>query len=205
MTKTLRAVLALAAAVGATSCSRPAAKAPAFDLSLDMKELMGHVVDPGAWAFWRASGENVTTEGVQSLTPNTEEGWEAAESGAAQVAEAGNLLLIPGYMRDTTDWPGFARRMIKAGLDGKAAAEAKDPKRMFETGAAIYQTCTACHAKYVIPEAAREEAEAEKKHPVRLVDWPDDVKRLQEAYQKRSHPPEGQSDPSNPADRVAKP
>ena len=58
---------------------------------------------------------------------------------------------------------------------------------MFETGAAIYQVCTACHAKYVIPAAAAAEAEAEKTRPVRLVDWPDDVKRLQEAYARRPH------------------
>ena len=74
---------------------------------------------------------------------------------------------------------------------------------MFTTGAAIYQVCTACHAKYVIPEAAKEEADREKTHPVHLIDWPDDVKRLQDAYAKRSHPPAGETDPSNPADRAA--
>ena len=205
MTKPLLPVALALAALAAVSCSRPAPKAaqPAFDLSLDMKEVMGHVIDPGAWAFWHASGENITRTGVESLTPKTEEAWEAAESGAAQVAEAGNLLLIPGYMRDTTDWPRFSRQLIKAGLDGKAAAEAHDPRRMFTTGAAIYQVCTGCHAKYVIPAAAEAEAQAEKVRPVHLVDWPDDVKALQADYERRAHPPTNAPDAANPSDRAA--
>ncbi len=190
------------ALAGLTACSKPQAKAPDYDLSLDMKELMSHVVDPGAWAFWHASGENVTAKGVENLAPKTQEAWEAAESGAAQVAEAGNLLLIPAYQRDTTDWPRFAHQLIKAGLDGKAAAETKDPQRMFTTGAAIYQVCTSCHAKYVIPAALQEELEREKKTPAHLVDWPEDAKRAQEAYGRQAHPPLNQLDPSDPADRV---
>ena len=61
----------LAGVAGVGSCSRPAATAatPGYDLSLDMKELMGHVVDPGAWAFWHASGEEITATGTKTLTP----------------------------------------------------------------------------------------------------------------------------------------
>jgi hypothetical protein len=195
--------LATTAALGLAGCSKPKPQ-PQFDTSLDMKELMGHVVDPGSWAFWHASGEQITAQGSQSNAPTTEEGWEAAESGAAEVAEAGNLLLIPGNARDDTDWPKFAHQLIKAGLDGKAAAEAKDPQRMFTTGAAIYQVCTACHAKYVIPAARAAEDEREKTTPARLVDWPDDVKRMQAAYAKAHTPPPGETDPSNPSDRAGK-
>ena len=193
----------LAAAAVLAACSKPPPKAPAFDTSLDMKELMGHVVDPASWAFWHASGEEITADGTKSNSPTTEEGWEAAESGAAQVAEAGNLLLIPGYPRDDTDWPRFAHQLIKAGLDGKAAAEAKDPKRMFTTGAAIYQVCTACHAKYVIPAARKAEDEREQKTPAHLIAWPEDIQRMQADYAKRTHSPAGETDPSNPADRAA--
>ena len=202
----LSAALGLLAATALVSCSRPAPKAAQadFDLSLDMKELMGHVVDPGSWAFWHASGQNITATGVEELTPKTEEGWEAAESGAAAVAEAGNILLIPGYQRDTTDWPRFAHQLIKAGLDGKAAAEAHDGPRMFTTGAAIYQVCTGCHAKYVIPAARQAEDEREKTSPAHLVDWPDDVKAMQTAYERRAHPPAGGLDAANPSDRAGK-
>ena len=182
---TLRpAAVVLALAVAA--CGKPApppaaaaeAKAPAYDLSLDMKELMGHVVDPGAWAFWRASGEIETAKGAESLLPKTEEGWEAASSGAAQVAEAGNLLLIPGRAMDDGDWVRFAHAMTKAGLTARQAAETKDAKAMFTTGAALYQTCVDCHAKYVIGPGVA----ASPPPVVHLPDLPPDVAAKEAAY-----------------------
>ena len=182
-----RTPAAIAAVLAAAACSKPAptpppATATAFDLSLNMNELMGHVVDPGAWAFWRASGENVTVKGVESLSPKTEEQWEVAESGAAQMIEAGNLLQLPGRVRDA-EWTAFAKQLTKAGLAAKAAAEAKDPKRMFTTGADLYAACVACHAKYVIPAAAAETAQVKTK----LADFPPDVVKRQEEYAK-AHP-----------------
>src|ERR1700761_2982801 len=97
-----RMVLALASiGVLAAACSKPAEQAaqPKFDTTLDMKELMGHFVDPGAWAFWHATGTVTTDKGEISNAPTTEEGWDAAESGATEVMEAGNVLQLPGFSR----------------------------------------------------------------------------------------------------------
>ncbi|MFX9711436.1 hypothetical protein ABTO94_20245, partial [Acinetobacter baumannii] len=59
-----------------TSCSKPPTAStdgkPKYNLSLDMKEMMGHVVDPGAWAFWKATGTEETAKGTRSLSPTTE-------------------------------------------------------------------------------------------------------------------------------------
>ena len=179
--------LAGASLAGLVACSRPASpppkpQAPPYNLSLDMKELMGHVVDPAAWAFWRASGEVTTEKGEKSLTPTTEEGWTAAESAAAQVAEAGNLLMLPGRARDNGQWMTYARALAQQGLEAKAAAEAHDPKKMFETGAALYQTCTGCHAVYVMPNLPKDTTK-----PVALPDWPADVRRKQADFQQQKH------------------
>ncbi|CAN5182501.1 hypothetical protein BH09PSE2_BH09PSE2_11620 [soil metagenome] len=167
------ALIASAAAVLGSlgSCAKPAEEAP-YDLSLDMKELMGHVVDPGAWAFWHASGEVETAKGVTSNLPTTEEGWEAAESGAAQVAEAGNLLLLPGRNRNEKAWTEWAVKLQKAGHAAKDAAEKKDAKAMFATCADMYQVCTGCHAVYVIPEAIKA---AKDQKVTALPAWPEDV------------------------------
>ena len=166
---------------GLAACSKPPAppkaEAPPYNLSLDMKELMGHVIDPAAWVVWHASGEITSANGDKSLTPTTEEGWTAAESGAAQVAEAGNLLMLPGRAKDNGDWQTFARAMTEHGLAAKAAAEAHDPKKLFETGAALYQTCTGCHAKYVMPYLPKDTTK-----PVPLPDWPSDVRSKQAAF-----------------------
>ena len=187
-----RARLSILALVAGTAllcgCQRPAppaAQAPAapgYNVTLSMKELMGHVVDPGAWAFWRASGTVTTEAGEQSLTPTTEQGWETAESGAAQIAEAGNLLL-PGRKRDDGDWATYARTLSRQGLEAKAAVEARDTRRMFESGAAIYQTCTGCHAKYVMPYLPPPSGK-----PTPLPDWPKDVQDRQSRFQAQGRP-----------------
>ena len=162
---------AAVAVIALTSCAKKEA-GPPYDVSLDMKELMGHVVDPGAWAFWKASGEVETAEGVKSNSPTTEEGWEVAESGAAQAAEAGNLLLLPGYNRNEKAWTEWAVKLQKAGFAAKEAAHKKDPQAMFTTGADLYSVCTGCHAVYVIPAAIKA---AKGQRVTALPEWPEDV------------------------------
>ena len=168
----------------AASCSKPAPKT-AFDISLPMTEVMGHVVDPGAWIFWKSSGEVVTEKGEESLLPKTEEGWLAAESGATTVAEAANLLMIPGRAQEGKQWPKFVSDMRQAALKARDAAEKHDGPAMFTTGGALYETCVACHAVYVIPAAIAANREIIDK--ARLTDLPDDVKAKIAAYNK-AHP-----------------
>ena len=178
-------VLAAAAATLA-SCSKPEPKI-AFDVSLPMTEVMGHVVDPASWIFWRSSGEVETIKGTESLLPKTEEGWLAAESGATTVAEAGNLLLLPGRAYPGKDWPTYVKAMQQAALKARTAAEKHDGPGMFSTGAALYETCVSCHEKYVIPAAIAANKEVIDKG--RLTDFPEDVKAKIEAYN-RAHPPQ---------------
>lgn len=160
-------------------CGKPAAPAaePKYAY-LDMKELMGHVMDTGAWAFWHASGTVVSKDGEKSLAPTTEEGWEAAESGAAIVMQTGNLLQLPGYSRGP-EFNAFAQDLIVKGKAAKDAAEKKDAQAMYTTGAAMYQVCVDCHAKYVMPAyiAIRDKT----KYPP-LPDWPADVKAAQQKF-----------------------
>lgn len=125
---------------------------------LDMQELMAHVVDPAADAFWAGSGYEITEAGERDLSPTTDEGWKVVEDGAATVAEAANLLILPGRPREPADeWTKYAKAMQARALEAKAAAERKDKQAVFETGAALYQSCVACHEKFVIlPEEDRE-------------------------------------------------
>jgi len=166
--------LGLTAALLLTSCGKP--KPALYDTSLPVLEVMDHLIDPGAWAFWRASGEVTEEAGTKSLRPTTEEGWLAAENGAVQVAEGGNLMLLPGRVRDE-EWIRLAKKLTQDGLEAKAATEAKDSDRMFVAGAEMFKTCKACHAKYV--PALQPGAE-----PVGapLPDWPEDVKQKQNQF-----------------------
>lgn len=172
MKSTLSPIAAAAVAILALASCAKKETPPPYDVHLDMKEIMGHVVDPGAWAFWHASGDVETSDGVKSNLPTTQEGWEAAESGAAQVAEAGNLLLLSGYNRNEKTWTDWVLKLQKAGFAAKDAAEKHDAKAMFATGAEMYSVCTGCHAVYVIPAAIKA---AKGQKVTALPEWPDDV------------------------------
>lgn len=142
------AVLALAA-IALTACNKT--DKTGYNTSLQVKEIMGHVIDPASSDYWHASGFHIEVDKTTNLRPTTEEGWLKAESGAIQVAEAGNLLMLPGRARDNGDWMKFAKALNKAGMDALEATEARDDQRMFDTGGEIYQVCESCHQKYLLP------------------------------------------------------
>ena len=77
------------------ACSKPP-QPIAFDTTLSTKDLMKHVIDPAAQGLWGRAGTIDTAAGTVDLAPDTEAEWKAAEAEAATVAEAGNLLLVPG-------------------------------------------------------------------------------------------------------------
>lgn len=173
----LACAAALAACSPAKKTSGPAPAAappPKYDLSLPMDELMGHVVDPAAFAYWKGSGTEETAKGTRSLAPTTEEGWEALESGAAALIEAGNLLQMPGRPRaPEADWDRFAQQLTTTAIAAKAAAEKHDEKGVFDLGGKIYDICTACHEEYVIQPQLKAKGPAQG---APLPDWPADVK-----------------------------
>jgi hypothetical protein len=157
--RTIRlAVSGIAAAAILVACGEPRAEEPKveFQTKLTTLEVMAHVVDPAAWGLWGRAGTITNEEGETSLTPDTEEEWAAAENEAAIVAEAGNLLQLPGRIRvleedDNGDWTKFAQQLSQRALDVLAATEQRDPDLMFETGGRLYEACVACHEKYYVP------------------------------------------------------
>ena len=168
------AVLAAAVILAACSASKPAAPpmTAKFDISLPMDELMGHVIDPAAYGYWKGSGVEVTAAGDRDLSPTTEEGWEALESAAAALIEAGNVLQLPGRGRSPdADWNGFAQQLTQRAVAAKAAAQHHVKKAVFDEGGRIYEVCTACHAQYVIGPQLKATGRAQG---LPLPPWPKD-------------------------------
>lgn len=141
----MRGALALAMVAVLAGCSGP----PPYKTEMPMKELMGHVIDPAADMIWTASGYEITEAGERELFPTTEDGWLAVENGATIVAESANLLMLPGRAVDDGEWMKLAARMADEAMVAKAAAQAKDKDKLFAAGGALYQSCLACHEKYV--------------------------------------------------------
>ena len=120
-----------------------------------LQQLMDTVMEPDAQIFWRSSGTVSDAGGTRDLTPTTPEGWAAAQSAAATVAETGNLLMTPMFAQDRgPDWIAFAQDLARAGKGAEQAAIDRDGDAMFEAGAKLSEACSACHQAYLPQEQA---------------------------------------------------
>lgn len=133
---------------------KPAAAAQAkFDTSLPMPELMGHMVDPAAFMYWKGSGTEITGKGEKDLAPapNDQEGWDKLVTGATILWQAGNILQLPGNVRaPEADWLKYSQLLTERAVIARQAAEKHDKAAVFAEGAKLYEVCVACHEQYVI-------------------------------------------------------
>ena len=117
---------------------------------LGTKDVMRHIVNPAAEAFWARSGEVDDEKGANDRTPKDDENWKISLDSAAQLVEAGNLLQMEGRARDPKGpWMKYSVQLTNAGLAAMAAAQAKNHDKTFDAGSAIYDSCFACHSRYI--------------------------------------------------------
>jgi hypothetical protein len=151
MMRAMRAISAVLSLVVLSACGATPEPTPAptpFRPVADVKQLMANVVEPAAEGYWDAVGSVVDASGVTEIRPKSAEEWDVVRAYAYTVTESGNLLLMPGRIRNDEAWTTMAQAMIQVGQKAIRAAEAKNPDAVFDTGAELYDTCTACHAKY---------------------------------------------------------
>lgn len=158
--------LALALALAA-SCSKPppvtaatgggavaatgAVKPEDFNSQLPLKDVMQHVINYTAFNIWENQGWIIDAEGTHELFPVDDDGWKKAEDATITLAEATNLLLLPGRPQDDTrEWVDHVHALRDAALAARKTVQARDKQAFFDAGGAIYQVCTDCHVKYVI-------------------------------------------------------
>jgi hypothetical protein len=149
-----RLILILVGLACMSGCNPPRVTTPTQDPIYrpvaNVKQTMEWILDPAADVIWDSAGFIVTADGEEDLSPTTEEGWEWVRRNAAVVAEAGNLLMMPGRAVGP-DWVAQAQALVRAGEGAMAAAEARDAVALFDAGGQIYQVCRACHARFLIP------------------------------------------------------
>jgi hypothetical protein len=146
-------LLALGAAVTASGCSS-GADADRFEPVANVQELMLHVVEPSAQHYWRSVGWILDENGEEYIHPENDDEWLAVENAAFSVAESGNLLMMEGRALDDGAWMAMAGALIDVGRRALEVAEARDEQGVFDTGAEMYDVCSACHAAYS-PEILR--------------------------------------------------
>ena len=130
--------------------AEPSASAPPFHTALTTQQLMSWIIDPTADAIWNSVGTVTTDKGTEEHHPKTDEEWATYRNAAAVLIESGNLLMLDGRAQDKGEWMAVSRGMADAAASVLEAAEAKDVEAYFNAGGALYEACTACHAKYVV-------------------------------------------------------
>jgi len=139
-------VLVLALAASTIACSRGADDGrSAVTAFATTAEIMDGIVIPYSQAIFDA----VAYENAQlTRAPRNDDEWHRLYVQALAVAEAGNLLMIDGRAKDQDEWIALAHEMsLKAAAVAKGAS-LKNVDRVLEAGGELYETCTACHAKY---------------------------------------------------------
>jgi hypothetical protein len=140
-----RSAILVCAAVTVTRCGG-AEPPPSYRPVATVDQVMDGIVIPSSQAIFDAI---VYENGVLVQTPKVDDDWFRLQMHALAVAEAGNLLLMPGRVKDTGDWQTMAHALTDSAVKVAQAAEAKDVDRMLATGGELYSACVGCHQKYV--------------------------------------------------------
>jgi hypothetical protein len=82
--------------------------------------------------------------------------WQAVENSSLALAEAANLLTIPGRKcanglpvpTTNADWPKFVQGLREAGMKAYAAAQSKDMDKIVDAADTMTTACSNCHDKY---------------------------------------------------------
>jgi hypothetical protein len=177
------------AARQSSTAARPAAAAPGrsasgtrYVLTGSIKELMHGIIDPSADALWDSVSYDVTAAGVVETVPRSDDDWYAVRRHALLLAEAANLLRLPGrrvaparpipgmedeppgpedltpaqiQVRIDADPARFAR--LAQGLTDAAvlaitAVDARSVDGLSEAGDKLDRACEACHLEYWYPK-----------------------------------------------------
>jgi hypothetical protein len=92
---------------------------------------------------------------VTKRAPKNDMEWIAVQTDAAVLAEAGNLILTPGRLKEngqpvphTADFKRHVRALVEAAKGAHNAALTKDADAVFAACEPLYQACYSCHQAY---------------------------------------------------------
>jgi len=103
-----------------------------------MSELMVHLIYPTSDAVFY----------ISSRTPKTDAEWTELQAKTLMLAEAANLLMMPGRARDQGQWMKDAKLMLDVGSAAFKAAKAKDVAGLEALSDQLYESCVTCHKNY---------------------------------------------------------
>jgi hypothetical protein len=168
--------LVAGAAVFAVACSRvqaPAAAAaagPQSQVHGNLRQLMRGMLFPSSNIVFFAQGADPATvpqdaDPSSSVNPlaSVYGGWEAIENSGIAMAEAANLLTIPGRTCangkpvpvQNADWQRFVQGLRDAGMAAYKAGQSKDMDKVVDAAGTLTSACSDCHDVYREKSAER--------------------------------------------------
>ena len=123
---------------------------PPFQTTANMKELMLNVLDPAADGVWESVGTIITADGSFEKAPSTDDEWAVVRMHALQLAESGNLLMLPSRSNGSPEWIAEAKALIEASQAAVKAVDARNKDTLFTVGGDIYDVCTSCHQQFAL-------------------------------------------------------
>lgn len=140
----------------AADAAKPAAAGAAdktpFKIDFEIKDVMDHVIDYNADSMWEKQGWDIDAKGEHPLFPTTEAEWTETANHAATLAEAAQVLMLPGRAVDNDRWVKQALKLHDAAMEEYRAIKARDTEKMFSIGSEIFIVCRDCHAMYILGE-----------------------------------------------------
>jgi len=140
-----------------------AASRPQSQVHGDLRQVMRGILFPNSNVVFFAQGNDPAAvpkdaDGTTSVNPlaGVYGGWEAIENSSIALAEAANLLTIPGRMcangkpvpGQSADWQRFVQGLRDAGMASYKAAQSKDMDKMLDAADTLTNACSECHDVY---------------------------------------------------------
>jgi hypothetical protein len=139
------------------------AAAPQPRVYANMLQVMRAVLYPASNVIFTAQSDDPATF-KPATRPSTSSdpltsaygGWEAVENSGLALAEAANLLIVPGRTCangkpapiQNADWQLWVQELREAGMAAYKAAQTKSQDAILEAAAVVADACLHCHVKY---------------------------------------------------------
>jgi len=141
----------------------PQARGPAQQVQANLLQLMRGILFPNSNVIFFAQTTNPASvkpdaDATSSVNPlaGMYGGWQAIENSGLAIAEAANLLTIPGRLCgngkpvpvQNADWQQFVRGLRDAGMAAYKAGQSKDMDKVVEAADTVTTACMNCHDVY---------------------------------------------------------
>ena len=164
----------------ATACTSREPQAPTRTAQVPVgtiREVMHQIVEESAQAIFDSVAITVSAAGTEEKQPRTTEDWDALEHWALRLAEAPNLLKVPGrrvarpeeentsagptelppiqiqakIAENQLQFDKYADDLQKVAQEALGAVKAKNVQGLFDIGEKIDAACENCHLEFWYP------------------------------------------------------